>query len=191
MSFARSTLMRAFGRPSGVLGRIGGLIMARTNRACAEWVCALIEPREGDRILEIGFGPGVAIELLAQGGKPGRVAGIDVSDEMVGQANRRNAAAIARGLVELRHAAVDGLPYPDENFDKVLAINSMQAWPDALAGLREIRRVLRPGGLLALAFTPHSGQKPEGLTDKLAAAGFADARLVRRDELFCVLANRT
>jgi len=184
MSFARSTLMRAFGRPSGVLGRIGGLIMARTNRACAEWVCALIEPREGDRILEIGFGPGVAIELLAQGGKPGRVAGIDVSDEMVGQANRRNAAAIARGLV-------DGLPYPDENFDKVLAINSMQAWPDALAGLREIRRVLRPGGLLALAFTPHSGQKPEGLTDKLAAAGFADARLVRRDELFCVLANRT
>ena len=82
------------------------------------------------------------------------------------------------------------LPFPDETFDKAIAINSMQVWPDAVSGLREVRRVLKPGGIVVLGFTVHSGQARDGATESLAAAGFTDARIVERKALFCALASR-
>lgn len=150
MSLKDRILMRMFGRPQGLAGRLGGLILARGNRPLAEEFVAFLDVQPTDRILEIGFGPGVAIELLAKAAPGVRVAGIDVSQEMVEQARARNAAAIRAGAVDLRHGTVERMPFEDEAFDLALAINSMQVWPDVDAGLREIRRVLRPGGRLAI-----------------------------------------
>jgi ubiquinone/menaquinone biosynthesis C-methylase UbiE len=82
------------------------------------------------------------------------------------------------------------MPFPDERFDKALAINSMQAWPDARPGLREIQRVLKHGGNVALGFTVNSGQSKEGVAELLTAAGFAHARIVVRSKLFCVIATK-
>jgi len=139
--------------------------------------------------LEVGLGPGVAIELLLAGSAR-HVAGIDPSSAMLGQATQRNAEAIGEGRVDLRQGSVDRLPFADHSFDKAMAINSMQVWPDASAGLREIRRVLRSGGRLALAFTTYSGQSSTGVPNIVAAAGFTDCRLVETDKVFCVLATR-
>jgi ubiquinone/menaquinone biosynthesis C-methylase UbiE len=183
--------MRAFGRPQGVLGRLGGLIMARTNRNIAARAIALLDVQLHDSVLEIGFGPGVGIELLANMLSSGRVAGVDASAEMVEQARVRNAEAMKTGRVELRRGSVETLPFEHETFDKALAINSMQVWPDAVAGLREIRRVMKPGGRVALGFTRHSGQSKEGLTDVLTAAGFAGAHVVDIDRDFCALATKS
>ncbi len=81
------------------------------------------------------------------------------------------------------------LPFEDSTFDKALAINSMQVWPDILAGLREMLRVIKRGGKVALGFTPNSGQpNRSGLAETLTAAGFAKARVVEKDKDFCVLA---
>jgi ubiquinone/menaquinone biosynthesis C-methylase UbiE len=182
--------MRAFGSPKGVVGRLGGVIMARTNRACAVWAVELLAPQPDDRIVEVGFGPGVAIELLAERTPQGRVAGLDASAEMVAQAKARNAPSVAAGRVDLRLGSVENMPFADEAFDKALAINSMQVWPDAVVGLSEIRRVLRSDGLLALAFTPHSGRSPEGLIDLVAEAGFAAPEFVTKDGNFCVRATK-
>jgi ubiquinone/menaquinone biosynthesis C-methylase UbiE len=91
---------------------------------------------------------------------------------------------------DLRYGSVERLPFADETFDRALAINSMQAWPDARAGLREIRRVLKHGGNVALGFTVNSGQPMEGVMESLAAAGFAQARIVDRSKLFCAIATR-
>jgi SAM-dependent methyltransferase len=126
MGVARSILVRMFGRPGGVLGRLGGLIMARTNRECAVWVIELLDVGPDENVLEVGFGPGVGIQLLAKRAAAGYVAGIDPSVEMVAQASARNAEAIKRGRVDLRLGSAASLPFADDTFDKAVAINSMQ-----------------------------------------------------------------
>jgi ubiquinone/menaquinone biosynthesis C-methylase UbiE len=180
--------MRMFGEPRGLLGRWGGIIMAHTNDDCAAWVIELLEVEPNKRILEVGFGPGVAIKRLSE--VAGHVTGIDQSWEMIAQAQARNAIAIKSGRVELRHGSVNSLPFGDNTFDKAMAVNSMQIWPDAVAGLREMRRVMKSGGTIALGFTPYSGQKNEGLTDELTAAGFTKAYVVEKDRNFCALATK-
>jgi ubiquinone/menaquinone biosynthesis C-methylase UbiE len=188
MSAFKSILMRMFGRPRGVLGRLGGVIMARMNQQCAAWVIDLLEVQPNDRILEVGFGPGVGIELLAKAAPEGYVAGVDPSQEMVDQARARNAQAIISGHVDLRYGSAESLPFDDNTFNKALAINSMHVWTDAAAGLREIRRVMQAGGRMALGFTPYAGQRQGGLTDRLTAAGLAEAHVVETETGFCVLA---
>src|SRR5215831_2914873 len=115
----------------------------------------------------------------------------DASREMVAQARARNAIAVKNGRVELLHGTVDDLPFAGDTFHKAMAINSMQIWPDAIAGLREMRRVLKSGGTIALGFTPYSGQRNKGLTEKLSAAGFIGPRVVAKDKNFCALATKS
>src|SRR5262249_48437724 len=190
MNFARAVLMRMFGRPRGVLGRLGGIIMARANRDAAAEIVGLLDVRPEERILEIGFGPGVAVQLLLRRAPAGWSAGVDQSQEMVRQAAARNAEALRSRRIDLRYGSAERLPFVDATFDKVLAINSMQVWPDARAALKEIDRVLKPGGTVALGFTINSGQPQEGVTELLAAAGLAHARIVAKPQLFCALASK-
>jgi ubiquinone/menaquinone biosynthesis C-methylase UbiE len=184
----KSTLMRTFGRPTGTLGKLGGIIMARTNAPFARSVISLLDVQSHEQVLEVGFGPGVGIQLLAKSAQ--RVAGVDCSGEMVQQARARNAEAIARGVVDLRHGSAEDLPFGDNSFDAVLAINSMQVWPDVTAGLREVGRVTRSGGRVALGFTPYSGRSRAGIAELLLAAGFAEVSMVETKRGFCALAQK-
>jgi ubiquinone/menaquinone biosynthesis C-methylase UbiE len=184
-------LMHMFGRPQGVLGRLGGIIMSRMNEGCGAWVTDLLQIEPNDRVLEIGFGPGAIVQRLSKLASNGHVAGIDLSREMVEQARARNTTAIQNGRVDLRHGSVDGLPFDDNSFDKALAINSMQVWPDAAAGLREIRRVMKPGARIALGFTVYSGQPNKGLPELLMTAGFINVNVIENDKWFCALASNS
>jgi ubiquinone/menaquinone biosynthesis C-methylase UbiE len=190
MSLGHRILMRMFGRPEGLLGRLGGIILARTNRSFAEEIIAFLDVGVSEKVLEVGFGPGVGIELLAKAAPMGKIAGVEPSKEMVKQATARNAAAIGTGAVDLRRGAVDSMPFEDDTFDAVIAINSMQVWPDATVGLREIRRVLAVEGKVALGFTPNSGQPRAGVIETLSSADFDDAHLVELRGGFCALARK-
>jgi SAM-dependent methyltransferase len=143
-------LFEQFGRPSGVLGRVAGWLMARTD-ADDRWVVDLLDVRPTDRVLDVGCGPGVTVRLLAERAAAGLVAGVDPSEVMVRQATARNRAAVARGRVELRRAGVSALPYPDGYFTKACAVHPVYFWPSLEQGLRELRRVLAQDGRLVLA----------------------------------------
>lgn len=190
MGALQAILMWTFGCPRGVIGRLGGRLMAGANEGCGRWVVDLLEVERHANILEVGFGSGVVIGYLSELASEGYVAGIDASPEMVEQASARNAAAADTGRVDLRCGEAAYLPFGDDRFDAALSVNSMQVWPDQVAGLREIFRVLRPGGRIALGFTPQAGQSREGLADVLASAGFADAEIVSQDPWFCALAEK-
>ncbi len=173
-----------FGRPRGVLGRLAGWLMALTNRPLNRWAVEVLEVRPGDHILEIGFGPGHLIQLLAERATEGFVAGIDLSEVMVEQAARRNRRTVRQGRVELCQGSVSSLPYEDGRFDKVVAVNTFQFWPDPENDLREVRRVLKPGGTLVLGLRlknparrflgglGHTGDEVAAIGTLLAEAGF-------------------
>jgi SAM-dependent methyltransferase len=187
-------LFAQFARPSGPLGRLAGWLMARTD-ADDRWVVDLLDVQPDDRVLEIGFGPGVAIGLLAERATAGLVAGVDPSDVMVRQARSRNCAAVRAGRVALAQGSATALPYGDACFTKACAIHVLYFWTPREAALREVYRVLAPGGLLNLAvrtLRPHAGRfdpSHYGLGDAQLAGvvagpepvGFHDVAVQRRD----------
>jgi ubiquinone/menaquinone biosynthesis C-methylase UbiE len=157
-----------FGRPTGLWGRAAGLVMAHrsSNRRRNAWTVSLLEVRPDDRVLEIGFGPGLAIHDLGRLAHEGYVCGIDHSELMLRQARRRNADGIGRGVVDLRVGSVDALPDFDAPFDKILAVNAVLFWNEPDARLEELRRLLRSGGLIAVAHQPRG----PGASDEMSAA---------------------
>ena len=156
-----------FRRPHGLGGRAAGWVMAHrgSNRARNKWAAGLLDVQPEDRVLEIGFGPGIAIEEMARRATRGVVVGLDHSDVMVRQATRRNAAAVRAGRVELRLGSAEDVSAFDEPFDRILAVNSLMFWDDPVARLKELRSLLRPGGRIAIAFQPRG----PGSTDETAA----------------------
>ncbi len=143
-------LQENFRRPAGAPGALVGHLMTVQHRGLTQWSAEHLDVRRTHRVLDLGCGSGMAVELLARRAELGFVAGIDYSATMVRQAVRRNAAAIGGGRVAIRHGDVGQLPYEDGVFDRVSAIETFYFWPDPLRGLAEAYRVLKPGGRLAV-----------------------------------------
>jgi SAM-dependent methyltransferase len=194
-------LVAQFHRPHGAGGRAAGWVMAHrgSNRRRNVWAVGLLEVQPDDRVLEIGFGPGIAIGELARRATRGRVVGVDHSEVMVRQASRRNAAAVRDGRVELQLGNAEQLPEFDEPFDKILAVNSLMFWDDPVARLKELRGLLRPGGRVAIAFQPRApgstdetaARAGEEIAGNFAAVGFTDVRVetlpLKPTAVVCVL----
>ena len=144
--------MQNHAHPQGKMGKLVAWRLAKVNRQANAWAVDLLAIQPDDHVLEIGFGPGTAVAQLAALAYQGRVCGVDSSAVMLQTASRRNAATIAAGRVELRLAGIERLPYPDASFAKALAVQVLNYLPDPLSGLREVRRVLKPGGWVALFY---------------------------------------
>ncbi len=176
-----------FSHPHGPLGWMAGTIMAVENRQRNDLAVACLDVRPCHHILEIGFGPGVTIKRLAEQIGTGSVTGIDSSPVMVSQARKRNALAVQQGRVSLHRGSVERLPFAADSFDRVLAVNSCHHWPDPVANLEEVRRVLQPGGLLVIAEQPVWAEAnaddhriANDLAAQLRAAGFDAVEIVTR-----------
>ena len=138
-------------KPSGLLGRLMGSLMNWRHRPLSRWTIELMNIRPDDFVLDIGCGGGMAIKEIAKIAKVGVVAGVDYSKIMVQQALKRNATAVQAMRVVIKYASISNLPFEDESFDKACAIESFNFWPEPIAGLKEVHRVLRCKGLVAIA----------------------------------------
>lgn len=112
--------------------------------------------RPGMRLLDAGCGPGSITIGLAEAVAPGEVTGIDASDEAIASARRRAAEA---GCAKMRFDVADvyGLPFEDGTFDAAFMHAVLQHLDDPVRGLREVRRVLKPGGVVGVADADHDG----------------------------------
>ena len=178
-----------FRNPTGFFGRLVGSAMARGNESAARWTVSLLDLQPDSHVLEVGFGPGVAIQSAAAAIVNGLVAGIDSSETMVQVARKRNAVAIASGNVNLQLGEVSSLLYEDESFDRAFTIHCIYFWEHPIAAVKELRRILKKGGLLAITILPkdkwnrpappdlftlyHSNE----IVQLLSTAGFQDVRV--------------
>lgn len=195
-----ASVTRQFGHPAGTLGWLIGHLMAMKNRERSEWVVSQLGLNRHADVLELGFGPGTDVRRAARVAR--FVAGIDHSAEMVRQATRRNRDAIAAGRVDLRQGSATSIPWPNHRFDVAFSINALHFSRDLGRPLGEMRRVVRPGGLVAVAVQPlHAGATEETarewgrrLEGAFREAGFADVRVesraLRPVSAYCTLGRK-
>lgn len=130
----------------GTAGLLAGPVMARMNRDMELVAIDDLAPAPDDSVLAVGFGPGVGIAELVTRLPDGVIGGVDPSATMLKQARRRNLDAIESGQVLLERTTAASIPWPDETFNGVLAVNSLQLWDPLDASVREVMRVLAPDG---------------------------------------------
>jgi SAM-dependent methyltransferase len=122
----------------------------------AEDVVGLGAPQLGERVLDVACGPGVVARLAARRAGAGQVTGLDINPGMV---------EVARSLpsdlaICWQEGSALQMPFPDEAFDLVLCQQGVQFFPDRAAGVREMRRVLVPGGRVVVAVWGPIEQSP-------------------------------
>ncbi|MGA7523436.1 MAG: class I SAM-dependent methyltransferase [Acidobacteriaceae bacterium] len=154
---APNRLVHQCRRPSGWLGRWFLRKMNKHHSPLTDWGMAHIVIQPSATILDIGCGGGRTLQKLAAAAPQGKVFGIDHSDASVAASRNANAQAIARGQVDVRHGSVSELPWPDATFDLVTAVETHFFWPNLPGDVREILRVLKPGGTLILIAEVYTG----------------------------------
>jgi len=103
------------------------------------------------RVLDVGCGPGQFTILIAEGLRDAEVCGIDVAPTMIELARAHAATSPAAARLRFEVADVAALPFPDGTFDAIVSSGSIKMWPDPVAGLREMHRVLAPAGRVLVA----------------------------------------
>jgi ubiquinone/menaquinone biosynthesis C-methylase UbiE len=143
----------------GLLGRLIAFIMARETWRQNLRVMDALRIEQGDHILDVGCGHGRSLTELAARAPRGRIIGVDPSELMVEIATQRSRSLIEAARVDVVLSGVESLPFPDDVFDKAQCVHVLYFWKDIERSLREIARVLKPGGCLGLLFRTNADLK--------------------------------
>ena len=179
----RSALSRQLSNPSGRFGSVVARAMNKGNLEMNRAAIELLEIRSDSRVLDLGFGGGLALADLLS--RAVHVTGIDRAADMVEAGRSRHAAEISAGRLALVTGELPSLPLADDSVDRILTVNTIYFWPDLPKALAELRRVLAPDGKLVIAIRDGTVmnqidtsiftlRKPEEIARALADSGFAD-----------------
>ncbi len=137
-------------KPTKWVGRFFLWVMNMSHSALTDWGLKHVQIEEHFTILDVGCGGGRTIEKLAALAPKGMVYGIDYADGSIAASRSKNAQLIQDGRVEITQGSVSQLPFPAGKFDLVTAVETQYYWPDLVDDMREILRVLKPGGTLVV-----------------------------------------
>jgi len=154
-------------KPTGWIGRLVLWSMNRRHSALTDWGLSQVVVQGTDTILDVGCGGGRTVSKLAHATGRGTVYGIDFAAESVAAARRTNRELIDLGRVKIEEASVSALPFADRTFDLVTAVETHFWWEDLPAGMREVFRVLKPGGRLAIIAEFYNGGKHAKYAERL------------------------
>jgi ubiquinone/menaquinone biosynthesis C-methylase UbiE len=150
-------------KPTKWFGRLFLWLMNRSHSSLTDWGLKHAVIAKDFTILEVGCGGGRTIEKLARLATEGRIYGVDYADGSVAASRAKNAGLIQAGRVEIQQASVSRLPFPDGMFHLVTAIETQYYWPDLAADMREVLRVLRPGGTLVIIAESYKNGKNDAV----------------------------
>lgn len=153
-------------KPSGWLGRFTLWNMNSRHSRVTDWGLKHIAIGQNQTILDVGCGGGRTVSKLAAMAGEGKVYGIDFSRDSVAVSARTNREWINIGRVEIREASVSQLPFADNMFDLITAVETHFWWPDLPGDMREVFRVLKPGGSVVVIAEVYKGAN--AMVSKLA-----------------------
>jgi SAM-dependent methyltransferase len=143
-------LFRQVRKPSKWTGRFFLWLMNLSHSKLTDWGLQYARIEPDFTILDVGCGGGRTIQKLAAATAQGKVYGVDYADGSVAASRAKNRPLLEAGRVEIHQASVSSLPFPDNTFDLVTAVETQYYWPDLPNDMREILRVLKPGGNLTI-----------------------------------------
>ena len=159
------------------------------------WAVQVLDPRPGERILEIGCGPGVAAGLVCAHLDGGHLLAVDRSPVAVERTAKRHPGMIEAGRLTVRESSLGALDLPAAALDKAFAVNVNLFWtrdPSPEAGL--LWRALRPGGVLHVLYGADGPTSGDRVTAPIAAAlaghGFVPERIAEPGRGLGVTAHR-
>ena len=144
-------------RPSGWLGKRVVRAMNIGHATLTDWGLQQVRIPQDAIILDIGCGGGRTISRLAEMAPEGKLYGVDTSQTSVEVARETNRKQVDAGRVQVQRASVSALPFTDGTFDLVTAVETHYYWPDLPANVREVTRVLKPGGTFLLIAETYRG----------------------------------
>lgn len=150
--------MSKFGKPTGFFGRMLARGMAWGHKDFYKNTAKVLNLKDDDKYLEIGFGSGLFIKKYAS--HVARISGLDYSEEMVNLASDINRDLIKSGKAEFKEGDASSLPWENDEFSVVVGIETFFFWNEPVKSLKEIYRVLAPGGRLVIEM---SYNKDDGL----------------------------
>jgi arsenite methyltransferase len=151
---AKQFISNQLALPSGIFGRyLMGKLLNRTTSTHNALVLKQLDIQPTDRVLEVGFGGAALLERIVRQTSEGFVAGVELSEVMVANANVRLRTWAKTGRLEIHQGNIESLPFPDTHFDKACSVNTVYFWSDLAKCFAELLRVIKPGGKLILGFT--------------------------------------
>lgn len=198
-------------RPRGFLGRFVLWNMNARHSRVTDWGLSHVTLRSNDVVLDVGCGGGRTVAKLAAIAPQEKVYGVDYSAESVAMARKVNRRAIETGRVEIREGSVSQLPFSDGMFDVVTAVETHFWWPDLPNDMREVFRVVKPGGTVVVIAEIYKGAdtaasklaekyiSPSGMKflsadehrELLRQAAFADVEIFTQKSWICATGKKT
>ena len=185
--------------PKGFLGRCMLRFMNFGHAPLTNWGLDHVDFSDGMVMLDIGCGGGATLKRLLKRSPEGMVYGIDISEESVVKAKNVNKQLLNK-QVFVRQGSADSLPWEDQKFDVVTAVETVYFWPNLPQCFQEVKRVLKPGGQFAIMLEVIEGDSiwtsvgegmtvysPEMLKDMLEQAGFGDVKVFRKKPSYATI----
>lgn len=138
-------------------------MMNISHSSLTDWGLKHVAIEKHFTILDVGCGGGRTIEKLAALASEGTIYGVDYAKGSVAASRGRNARLIQAGRVEIEQASVSRLPFPDDRFDIVTAVETQYYWPNPVTDIQEILRVLKPAGTLVVIAESYRTSKSDTL----------------------------
>lgn len=203
-------LVENAGHPQGFWGKMMIKSMNKGHSELTDWALAYLEIKRSYNVLDIGCGGGKTVSKLCKRIGNGKVFGVDYSELCIEKSKKLNKNNIMCGKASVLQASVSSLPFEDNKFDVITAVETYYFWTDKLNDLKEIYRVLKSGGKLLLVFEmvksnkePHKWDKVEknlgieavskdGIADILLHAGYQNIRTYSKSSTgwLCVTAEK-
>ena len=185
--------------PQGRMGRAMLRFMNFCHAPLTNWGLSLITFQDGWTMLDIGCGGGATLKRLLKRGRNCQVYGIDISEESVAKARKVNAGLLGK-RVFVEQGSAEKLPYDNEKFDLVTAVETVYFWPNLPQCLQEVRRVLKPEGCFAIMIEVveensiwtnvvegMTAYTPEQLKALLDDAGFVQTEIHRKKPMYATI----